>query len=33
MFRIASSVIARAGTWCLFSTPSCLIVIPSSESA
>ena len=33
MFSSMSTVIARAGTWCLFSTPSCLIVIFSSDSA
>jgi hypothetical protein len=31
-FRSASTVIARAGTWRELSTPSCLIVIFSSES-
>ena len=31
MLSSASSVIARAGTLLRFSTPSCLIVIPSLE--
>ncbi len=33
MFRSMSTVMARPGTLCLFRTPSCLIVIFSSESA
>ena len=33
MFRNMSNVIARPGTWWWLRTPSCLIVIFSSESA
>ena len=33
MFSSMSTVMARPGTLCLFRTPSCLIVIFSSESA
>ncbi len=33
MFSSMSTVMARPGTLCLLRTPSCLIVIFSSESA